>query len=151
MKSVKQNISEGENKTLVREKKYQERDLCQIQIMTLINFGSLTFVTNSKSPYQGFSESVKTIGAQMKNPSKLLFEIVWSKSLVREKTGVSEGDNLFKKKIYFTLVWTFKFQTYYSKAALVTFFITYCGCGVLLHQYFKFCSNHPFFVAFSPH
>ena len=50
---------------LVREKKYHESDLFQIQIMTLINFGPLIFFTNSKSPHPGFLESVKILGAQM--------------------------------------------------------------------------------------
>ena len=62
--------------------------------MTLINFGPLIFVTNSKSPHPGFLESVKILGAQIKNPSKLPFVIVWSKMLLREKTGISEGENL---------------------------------------------------------
>ena len=62
------NVSEGENKTLVREKKYHESDLFQIRIMTLINFGPLLYVTNSKSPHPGFSESIKILGAQMKSP-----------------------------------------------------------------------------------
>ena len=44
---------------LVRERKYHESDLFQIQIMTLINFGPLIFLTNYKSPRPGFSESVK--------------------------------------------------------------------------------------------
>ena len=73
-KSVKQNVSEGENKTLVREKKYHESDLFQIQIMNLINFGPLIFAINSKIPHHGFSESVKYI---------------WNK--VKQK--VSEGEN----------------------------------------------------------
>lgn len=49
----------------MREKKYHESDLFQIQIMTLINFGPLIFFTNSKSPHPGFLESVKILGAQM--------------------------------------------------------------------------------------
>ena len=57
-KSFQQNISEGENKTLLREKKYHESDLFQIQIMNLINIGPLIFASNSKSPHQGFSEFV---------------------------------------------------------------------------------------------
>ena len=62
----------------MREKKYHESDLFQIRIMTLIHFGPLTFVTNSKSPHPGFSESVKILGAQMKKKknTKFPFEIV---------------------------------------------------------------------------
>ena len=52
----------------MREKKYPESDLFQIQIMTLINFGQLIFFTDSKSPHPGFSESVKILGAQIKPP-----------------------------------------------------------------------------------
>ena len=52
-KNGKQNVSEGENKTLVREKKCHESYLFQIQIMNLLNFGPLIFATNSKSPHQG--------------------------------------------------------------------------------------------------
>ena len=52
---------------------------------------ALLYVTNSKSPQQGFSESVKILGAQKKKAHK----IVSSKTLVREKTGVSEGENIY--------------------------------------------------------
>ena len=69
--------------------------------MTLINCGPLLYVTNSKSPQQGFSESVKILGAQKKKPTKLPFKIVSSKTLVREKTGVSEGENIF----FFISLW----------------------------------------------
>ena len=119
-KSVKQNIIAGENKTLVREKKSHKSNLFQIWIMTLINFGPLIFATKSKSAHQGFSDSVREWNKNKDNYTKLTFEIVWSKTLVREKTCVIDGDNL--KKLYFTLVWTLKFQTCYSKTVLVTFF-----------------------------
>ena len=60
----------------MREKKYHESDLFQIRIMTLINFGPLIFFTDSKISQPGFSESVKILGAQMKTPTRLPFEIV---------------------------------------------------------------------------
>ena len=63
---MKKIISEGQNKTLVRKKKYHENYLFQIQIEDLLNFGPLICFTNSKSPQAGLSESVKIIGSQMK-------------------------------------------------------------------------------------
>ena len=59
--SVKQKVSEVENKTLVREKKYHESDIFHIKIMTLFNFGPLIISTNSTSLHPGFSEAVKNI------------------------------------------------------------------------------------------
>ena len=63
---------------LLREKKYHESYLFQIQIMTLIliNLGPEIYI-NSKSPHPWFSESVKIIRAQKKQKKTLLlFEIV---------------------------------------------------------------------------
>ena len=54
----------------MREKKYHESDLFHIQIVNLINFGPLIFATNSKSLHQGFSESLKILGAG-KKPHKI--------------------------------------------------------------------------------
>ena len=51
---------------LVREKKYHENYLFQIQIIDLLNFGSLICFTNFKSPHPGLSESVKILGTQIK-------------------------------------------------------------------------------------
>ena len=62
--------------------------------MTILNFDQLIFATNSTSKHQGFSESVKILWACIKNPTKLPFEIVRSKTLVRGATGICEGENL---------------------------------------------------------
>ena len=55
------------------------------------------FFTDSKGPHPGFSESVKIVGAQMKTSTKLTFEIVWSKMLLREKTKNFDISLWFKK------------------------------------------------------
>ena len=60
--------------------------------------------TDSESPHQWLSEFVKTLGGQLKINTTFDFENMWSKTLVREKTGVSEGENIKFK--YFTLVGT---------------------------------------------
>ena len=70
----------------MREKKYHESDLFQIQIMNLINFGGLIVAINSKSTHQGFSESVKILGAEEKKKKK---KYHWNSV----KRNVSEGEN----------------------------------------------------------
>ena len=54
--------------------------------MTLINFGPLIFVTNSKSPHPGFLESVKILGAQIKKTIKIAI-------CNSVKQNVIEGEN----------------------------------------------------------
>ena len=93
---IKQNISEGEKiswKCPISSSNYDPSKLWSTDIFT-----------DYESPHPVFSESVKILGAQMKKkkPTKLPFEIVWSKTLVREKAGVGEGKNL--KFWYFTLI-----------------------------------------------
>ena len=80
-------------KTLTRWKKYHESDLFQIRIMSLINFGPLIFFYQFKNSTPWVLESVQILGPQKKKVTKMPLKILWSKTLVRENTGVSEGEN----------------------------------------------------------
>ena len=86
-----QNVSEGEHKTWLREKKCYKSDLFQILILTQIHFGPLRYWQILKVNTQGFLEYVKILVAQSKINSELLFEKNCGKIEVREKTKQEWG------------------------------------------------------------
>ena len=102
---------------------------------------------NSKSPHLGFSESVKIFWFQMKQKNQQ------NCPLNSVKQNVIEGENWCqwgRKRdiLIFHSGLNNLFPSFYPRAVLVTSFITYHSCGVLLHQWYKFYSNHPFYCCF---
>ena len=138
------------SKIWVREKTKHEsgRNKCSksdlfLWIMTPIQFGPLKFWHILKVDTQGIQNLLKIFRAQRKINSELRFEILCSKTWVREKQNVSQGENWFVLNIILKTIHN-SFKPCCSYALLILMIITKYGEEVLLNDAFRFCSDVAF-------